>query len=71
MADPLLLLTGEVLTVGDIMTDDLLPFRNQPRVELRLPDGRIVLLAGLTQDECRACASRFLRDVTLSIGAPL
>lgn len=66
----ILRLTGELVAIGDLTrADEVLPLVGKPRLLLRMPDGRTVLLAGLTQDECRACAGAFLAPATIVLRA--
>jgi hypothetical protein len=67
--EPLLSLTGEIDAVGNLQPEDI-PALDTPRV-LILLDGqpmRHVLIAGLTQEECRAVASVFMEQVRLTVG---
>lgn len=67
--EPLLNLTGEIDAVGNLQPEDM-PALDSPRV-LILLDGqpmRHVLIAGLTQEECRAVASVFMEQVRLTVG---
>lgn len=66
---PIQSLQGEIIAIGDLQTEDLPPL-NTPRVVIRLEgqSGRHILISGLTQDECRALASAFMEQVTVSIG---
>lgn len=53
----LLNLRGEICTVGDLRLEDLQPMVDVPGVLLRMPDGRIITLSGLTREECQACSA--------------
>lgn len=67
-AATLLNLTGEIDAVGNLQPEDM-PALDSPRV-LILLDGqptRHVLIAGLTQAECRAVASMFMEQVRLTV----
>ena len=47
-------LTGQVVTVGNLQPEDAPDLAGLPRVELQLPDSRIITIIGLTRDEAIA-----------------
>ena len=65
-----LTITGEMCCIGDMSDDEAQELAGQPRITLRLPEGRFVTIAGLTHEECRACADGFLEQVTVEVRKP-
>lgn len=62
-------LTGELLTVGDLAEEDMQSALGVPAVQLRIGDGRIVTISGLTRDEARAAAEHFGERVSINLAA--
>lgn len=60
-------LTGELVTVGDMVQEDVPQLVGVPAVQLRTADGRIVTITGLTRDEARAAAAHFGNNLTLTL----
>lgn len=50
---------GELVTVGDLLAEDMQPIVGVPAVQVRTADGRIVTITGLTRDEAGAAAEHF------------
>lgn len=67
---PLLTLAGEGIAIGNVGTEALQKLAGLPSFTIALPDGRHILLAGLTQDECRACLPGFLDGATITVTGP-
>lgn len=65
----LLHLNGEGIQIGDIGADDLLRMVGQPALSMRLADGRIVVIVGMTRDECRECLPAFLAPARLTVSS--
>lgn len=63
----LLRLTGEGVQVGDMSAEDVAQFAGKPAFSLRLPDGRIVVLIGLTRDEARVCVHGFMAPARITV----
>ena len=61
-------LSGIVCTVGDLQPEDV-PIVGEPGFQLRLHDGRVVTVCGLTREECREAAKHFLDGATLTLAA--
>ena len=66
-ANTLLNLSGEIVSIGDLPEQDAPRIVGVPHIMIRRSDGSAVLISGLTQDECRACASAFMDSVSVSI----
>lgn len=62
-----LILNGEMCTIGDMQPGEEVALVGTPRLEVRLEDGRVILLSGLTRDECRALATLFMDRVSLAV----
>lgn len=60
-------ISGELITVGDLVEADLQPVAGVPGFQLRLQDGRIVTISGLNRDEARAAAAHFGDLVSLNL----
>lgn len=60
-----LILNGEMCTIGDMQPGEEVALVGTPRLEVRLEDGRVILLSGLTRDECRVLAPLFMDRVAL------
>ena len=62
-------LRGELVTVGDMVAQDVPALIGVPAVQLRTADGRIVTITELTRDEARAAAVHYGNQVSLSLTA--
>lgn len=62
-------LTGYICTVGELQPGEAPEIVGVPAVQLRLTDGRIVTITGLTRADCRVAAKLYMTDAVLSIGA--
>lgn len=67
---PLLTLTGEVISIGDLPAEDAPRIAGVPHILLRMQDGRDLLISGLTQDECRALVPLFMAGQAAITVAP-
>lgn len=67
MDTPILVLDGEVVSIGDLPAADAPQIVGVPHVGIRLAGGRLVLVSGLTLDECLACAKAFMSPTQLVI----
>ena len=65
----LLQLNGEGIQIGDIGPDDLVQMEGQPALSVRLADGRVVMLVGMTRDECRQCLPAFLSPARFTVSS--
>lgn len=65
----LLTLNGEGIQIGDIAAEELALLAGQPAISVRLSDGRVVVLVGMTRDECRACVPAFMSPARLTVSA--
>lgn len=63
----LLELNGEIVSIGDSNKDDLMHVADCARILIRHDDGRMILISGLTRDECRSCVPGLLEKVSVSI----
>lgn len=63
----LLRLTGEVVSIGDMLADEVLKLEGVPHLLLRLSDGRDIVLSGLTREECRACVPAFMAPAKFTV----
>lgn len=61
-----LTITGELITMGDMGEDDM-PKPETPRIVIALPDGREVMVIGLTREEVIAVAPLFFERVTVTV----
>lgn len=61
-------ISGTLQALGDLQPDDI-PAETVPRALIVTPDGRVVIVSGLTREECRALAGNFGDAVELSVGA--
>lgn len=62
-------MTGEGVQIGDMQADELEKMAGQPAFSLRLPDGRVVVVIGLTRDEARACVPGFMAPARITVSA--
>lgn len=62
-------ISGELITVGDMASDDVQLIVGVPAVQIRTSDGRIVTVTGLTRDEARSAAEHFGSAVALNLAA--
>ena len=67
---PLLTLSGEIISVGDLPADDAPRIVGVPHILLRMQDGRDLLISGLTPDECNEMIPQFLNGLTAISFAP-
>ena len=65
----LLNLNGEGVQIGDIGADELTKMAGKPALSVILADGRMVVLVGMTRDECRQCLPAFLAPVRLTVSS--
>jgi hypothetical protein len=65
----LLNLSGEGVQIGDIGADELAQMVGKPALSVSLADGRLVVLVGMTRDECRQCLSAFLAPARFTVSA--
>jgi hypothetical protein len=56
--------------VGDLAAESLPDLVNSPSVQVQTADGRLVTIAGLTREECRAVAPGLFKPAHVIIGAP-
>ena len=62
-------LCGELITVGDLSLDDIPFSAEEPSAQIRLPNGRVITLIGLTREEARTVASNFGLQVSIKVDA--
>lgn len=67
---PLLTLSGEVISIGDLPADEAPPIVGVPHILLRMQDDRTLLISGLTPDECRALVPLFMAGPSTISVAP-
>ena len=65
----LLNLNGEGVQIGEIAAEALALMAGKPAISVRLGDGRLVVLVGMTRDECLACLPAFLSPARLVVCA--
>ena len=65
----LLILPGEVISIGDMPEEEAQKMADMPYLLLRLKDGREVVLSGLTRNECKACLDSFFKEAQLTLSA--
>jgi hypothetical protein len=65
----LLTLIGEGVQIGDIGADELSQMAGKPALSVSLADGRVVVLVGMTRDECRQCLPAFMAPARLTVSA--
>ena len=65
----LLNLTGQIVSIGDLPAEEAPHIVGLPHIMVGLDDGRIILISGLTQDECRACVPGFMEAVSIGVNA--
>lgn len=65
----LLNLNGEGVQIGDIGADELAQMAGKPALSVSLADGRVVVLVGMTRDECRQCLPAFLAPARFTVSA--
>lgn len=65
----LLQLNGEGVEIGDMRAEDVATLAGQPAFSLRLPEGRVVVLIGLTRDEARSCWPGFMSPARFTVSA--
>jgi hypothetical protein len=63
----LLNLNGEGVQIGDIGADELAQMAGKPALSISLADGRVVVLVGMTRDECRECMPAFLASARFTV----
>lgn len=63
----LLNLNGEGIQIGDIGADELAQMTGKPALSLSLADGRVLVLVGLTRDECIQCLPAFLEPARFTV----
>lgn len=59
-------IAGTLQALGDLQPEDI-PSEAVPRALLKMPDDRIVVISGLTRDECRALARDFGDPVVITV----
>lgn len=65
----LLRVAGDGVQIGDMQAEELALLAGQPAFSLRLPDGRVVVVIGLTRDEARACVPGFMAPARITVSA--
>lgn len=63
----LLRLEGEMVAIGNSQAFEVEPLIGTPSLMLKRSDGSIVMLLGMTQDECRAGAQAFMDAAALTV----
>lgn len=63
----LLQLDGEGVEIGDMHADALAKFAGMPALSVQLSDGRVVVLIGMTREECKACLPAFLAPARIKV----
>lgn len=66
-AQPLLKLSGSIVSIGDMPEDEVPPLAGVPHILLRTDDGQNVVISGLTRDQCKACVPAFLSAASLAV----
>lgn len=67
---PLLTLSGEVISIGDLPADEASHIVGVPHILLRMQDDRTLLISGLTPDECRSLVPLFMAGLSTISVAP-
>lgn len=65
MSQPVLSITGEVVSIGDISADEAPNIVGVPHVGIKLTSGRLVTVIGVSREECRALAPLFMDNVAV------
>jgi hypothetical protein len=60
---------GELVTVGDMASEDAPEILGIPAVQIRAAEGRIITITGLTRAEARAAAEHFGDQVSVNLTA--
>jgi len=63
----LLKLEGEMVAIGNSQAHEVEPLIGKPSLMLKRPDGSILLLMGMTQDECRSGAQAFMDAAAFTV----
>ena len=66
---PGLVITGDILSIGELTADELAALAGRSHAMLRQDDERKVHIIGLSLEECRCLAPVFLDRATLTLGA--
>lgn len=61
--------TGNMTHMGNLSADEALRLVERPRIVLTTAAGHDIVVAGLTEDECRACFDAFMERAHIVIGA--
>jgi hypothetical protein len=69
MMEELLILTGSMISIGDMPADEVPQMAGVPHMLLELPGGQKVVVGGLTRDQCRACVPAFMSPARLTVSA--
>jgi len=65
----LLNLIGEGAQIGDMNAEDVAALSGRQAFSLLLPDGRVVVLIGLTSEEARGCLPGFMAPARFTVSA--
>lgn len=60
-------LAGHLCQIGLLVEMESDGLAGEPAMQIRLRDGRLITIAGLTEAECREAAPMFLDGVVLTI----